>query len=147
MARRTVRKPWTGIAISGSDRDVDLRPKPRDVSLELPWPPSVNQIWRTVNGRPILSADARHYRLDVAAAVLEAGCRNHFGRNRLRVEIRACQSDRRRRDLDNLAKATLDALTASDLWEDDHQVDELFIRRSISLGTARIEVLVSVITE
>ena len=37
--------------------------------------------------------------------------------------------DRRRRDIDNLTKVPLDALTHAAVWEDDSQIDELYIRR------------------
>jgi len=37
--------------------------------------------------------------------------------------------DRRRRDLDNLQKSTLDALEHAGLYEDDSQIDLLIARR------------------
>lgn len=133
----------------GPNRDAQLRPRPQDVRLILPWPPSMNQAYRVFNGRSILSKESRCYRLDVMAIVIAARCVGHFGRHRLKVEIRACQIDRRRRDLDNLAKATLDALTKAGLWEDDYLIDHLTIRRSIvCAGTgSRLEVLASVMDE
>lgn len=41
------------------------------------------------------------------------------------VEIEAFQPDRRKRDLDNLGKAALDALTHAGLWLDDSQIVDL----------------------
>lgn len=142
-------KPEHRIEQCGQSRDCSLRPKPRDVRLVIPWPPSVNTLYRTYQGRVIYSKEGRIYKLDVATAVLQAGLRSHFGRHRLRVEIRACQTDRRKRDLDNLAKASLDALTKAGLWEDDSTIDELTIKRSIvCAGTgSRLEILASAIVE
>jgi Holliday junction resolvase RusA-like endonuclease len=35
------------------------------IEFTLPWPPSVNTNWRTVNGRMIISAKGREYREEV----------------------------------------------------------------------------------
>jgi len=96
-----------------------------DWSSRLPWPPSVNHYYRVVRGRPILAADGRAYRIAVADIVsgppLFAG--------RLAVTITATPPDRRRRDLDNLLKATLDALEKADVYLNDSQIDDLRIVR------------------
>lgn len=49
---------------------------------------------------------------------------------RVRVVIRVLFPDRRRRDLDNLIKPLLDALTHGGAWEDDSQVKDLHIVES-----------------
>lgn len=46
------------------------------------------------------------------------------------VGICAHFPDLRRRDLDNLLKAPLDALTASGMWDDDSQIHALAIRKA-----------------
>lgn len=48
---------------------------------------------------------------------------------RLSVSIYAAPPDNRRRDLDNLPKAVLDALTHAQVWPDDSQLDRLLIER------------------
>jgi crossover junction endodeoxyribonuclease RusA len=47
----------------------------------------------------------------------------------LAVTLRVHAPDRRARDLDNLPKALLDAITHAGLWEDDSLIDELHIYR------------------
>jgi crossover junction endodeoxyribonuclease RusA len=47
----------------------------------------------------------------------------------LAVHITACPPDNRRRDLDNLLKATLDAMQHAGLYDDDSQIDSLKITR------------------
>lgn len=95
-------------------------------SLVLPFPPSVNRLYRNVNGRTIISADGRKYCADVAACLPPGGAPLT---QRLAVSIQAHAPDGRRRDLDNLQKALLDALTKASVWADDSQIDCLFITR------------------
>jgi Holliday junction resolvase RusA-like endonuclease len=62
---------------------------------------------------------------------------------RYRVMIAYVATDRIRRDVDNLAKLTLDALTGH-IWKDDWQCDELSVRRVFvndkTLGRTDVEV-------
>jgi crossover junction endodeoxyribonuclease RusA len=96
------------------------------VTLKLPWPPSINHYWRRWRGRTVLSRWGRSYRAIVAARLAGSECRCT---GRLRVEIDAAPPDNRRRDLDNLLKAVLDALQHAGVYDDDGQIDCLLIRR------------------
>ncbi len=96
------------------------------VKLMLPYPPSVNRIWRRVGTKTVLSRDGRLYRERVAE--LLAGM-DGFGDARLEVEILVHPPDRRRRDLDNVLKAPLDALTHARMFDDDSQIDRLVLDR------------------
>jgi crossover junction endodeoxyribonuclease RusA len=97
--------------------------------IPLPFPPSVNAIWRSIviKGAPrvLLSTVGREYRARVASLLARHGAP---ATGALRVTIDAYPPDRRRRDVDNLAKATLDALTHAGVWGDDSQVIDLRIR-------------------
>lgn len=96
------------------------------MNLTLPYPPSVNRYWRALGrGRVVISKEGREYRESVARAV---GPVRRLG-GRLQVWIRATMPDRRNRDLDNLLKATLDALQHAGAYEDDSQIDELRVLR------------------
>lgn len=95
--------------------------------LTLPWPPSVNHYWRTVNGRPIISKAGREYREAVRSCAWGAG---NMGDARLSVAIAASPPDRRRRDLDNVLKALLDAMQHAGVYDDDSQIDKLTITRA-----------------
>lgn len=93
-----------------------------EIALTLPYPPSVNRYWRNVNGRTILSAEGREYR----QAVFKV-CNGLIPITGLvEVHIVATRPDKRKRDLDNLLKATLDACTGH-LWVDDSQIQRLSI--------------------
>ena len=111
------------------------------IELCLPWPPSVNRIWRSVGGRVLLSADGRAYRLAVAAAVREQHGSGDPLTGRLSMTLRAYPPDRRRRDVDNLAKAILDAIEhAGSVYINDSQIDHLSIRRMAVAKPGRVEV-------
>ena len=100
--------------------------------LVLPWPPSVNTYYRSLSkgplaGRVLISEKGRAYRAETSAIMQRRGLRLPAGR--LRVMIDAYPPDRRRRDLDNLLKAALDALVHGGAIEDDSLIDDLRIRR------------------
>lgn len=100
------------------------------IRLELPWPPSMNHYWRNVAGRTLISKEGRDYRTAVQWQATAEGWKQPFpAGQRVSVRINAVPPDKRRRDLDNMLKPMLDALTHAGLWADDSQIDELFIRR------------------
>jgi crossover junction endodeoxyribonuclease RusA len=96
------------------------------IEFTLPWPPSVNTYWRNFNGRMIISAKGREYRETVGDQMTLQKMVKHYT-GLLRVEIEAFRPDKRRRDLDNLLKATLDGLAYAGVYEDDSQIVDLRI--------------------
>ena len=102
--------------------------------LSLPWPPSVNVYWRNVAGRVLISREGRAYSHAVYDCVLmQCVPRSSLNVTRrfdspVSVDIIAYPPNRARRDLDNLPKAVLDALTKARVWEDDSLVHDLRIR-------------------
>ena len=99
----------------------------------MPWPPSVNTYWRhtLIKGqvRTLLSKKGRQYRKQAAAEMLAQGVTFANLKGRIAVQLKAYPPDRRDRDLDNLPKSILDALTHAKVWADDSQVDDLRITR------------------
>lgn len=106
------------------------------MDLELPFPPSVNHLWRRVGHRTLLSRGGRTFRRAVHAALAERGVRPIAGR--LAVTIDVHPPDRRRRDLDNALKALLDALQHGGAYHDDAQIDDLHIRRGACVPGGRV---------
>jgi len=101
------------------------------INFLLPYPPSANAYYRTVRGRPILSKAAREYRAEICSIIGQ--CATMEGR--LIVAINVYPPDRRKRDIDNLVKQTLDALQHAGVYGDDSQIDKLSItRREIVKG-------------
>lgn len=110
--------------------------------IELPFPPSLNTYYRTFMGRILISKDGREYRKRVAQLMFLDRARESHGR--LAVEIRAYPPDKRRRDLDNMMKAALDALTHAGAWGDDSQIDDLrIVRCATDKDEPRIEIIVT----
>jgi len=96
------------------------------IQFTLPFPPSVNTYWRMFRNRMIISAKGREYRKAVEQILADELI---IVRHKpLRVEIEVFRPDRRKRDLDNLLKAPLDAMTHCKVWDDDSQIHELSIR-------------------
>ncbi len=98
-------------------------------SVLLPYPPSANRLWRFVPGQPRpLKSEA--YRAWLKAAQAECvGVRRVNGP--FHITILATRPDRRARDIDNLAKPTLDALKGI-AFEDDALCQSLRISWSAS---------------
>lgn len=108
--------------------------------VNLPWPPSANTYYRRVGAKTLISAAGREYARTVTGLCRAARVCRHDGR--LRVVITACPPDRRRRDLDNLLKGLLDALTHAGLWADDEQIDDLRIIRGANVSGGKVVVSV-----
>ena len=97
------------------------------IELELPFPPSVNHYYRRVGVRTLISREGRRFRKRVCASLAES--RVPRLRGPLRMEIEVYPPDRRRRDIDNVQKALLDALQHGGLYEDDSQIVKLNIEK------------------
>jgi len=105
----------------------------KKIEMTLPWPPSVNTYWRNFDGRMIISARGRDYRETVGDQMTLQKMVKHF-KGQLKVEIEAFRPDKRRRDLDNLLKATLDGLAHAGVYEDDSQIVDLRIYWAPDIG-------------
>ncbi len=97
----------------------------RTIEVELPWPPSTNHMWRHVGSRVLISRKGRAFRQHVCAILRSIGVRAIDGP--VVMEIDAYPPDRRRRDIDNIQKALLDALQHGGAYEDDNQIVKLTV--------------------
>jgi crossover junction endodeoxyribonuclease RusA len=95
--------------------------------VELPHPPSVNHYWRRVGAKTLISREGRRFRERVVAILAAQNCQPLTGD--LAVEVDVHPPDHRRRDIDNIAKALLDALQHGGAYADDGQVVRLAIAR------------------
>ena len=95
------------------------------IYLILPFPPSVNRLWRTTaKGGMHRSAKYMEWKRHAEWAILQqAKGRKITGPYRLTVNLR--RPDKRRRDLDNLFKAVSDSLVHMGVVESDHLCERL----------------------
>ena len=115
------------------------------LTLILPWPPSVNHYYRRVGARTLISREGRRYRSRICV-ILKDRIKTTFA-GRVRMDINAHPPDRRRRDLDNITKALLDALEHGGVYEDDSQIDRLQIERCAVMAGGQVIVHISEATE
>jgi crossover junction endodeoxyribonuclease RusA len=92
------------------------------INLILPYPPSANSIWRIAGKRIILSERGRLYHREVAMCVLNQLGTPETILGPISLDVLASAPDNRKRDLGNLGKITLDALTHAKVWKDDSQI-------------------------
>lgn len=83
-----------------------------------------------MGARTVISREGRRYRRDVCAALAAMpGGRVARMEGRLAVRVTVCPPDHRRRDIDNVQKALLDALAKGGAYRDDSQIDRLEVER------------------
>ncbi|WP_419810783.1 RusA family crossover junction endodeoxyribonuclease [Bacterioplanoides sp.] len=98
------------------------------LSLRLPYPPSINNYYgRTRTGRVFIKAHGKQFRQEVGDLIRPMLLKTLDCRIRLWVEM--YPPDRRRRDVDNIKKALLDALTHAEVYDDDCLIDDLRVVR------------------
>lgn len=110
------------------------------LSFELPYPPSINHYWRRVGPRTLISREGRRFRASVMALLAARRVRPLHGK--LQVHVEVFPPDNRRRDVDNVVKALLDALEHGGAYADDSQVVKLSIEKldPVEGGRAVVEI-------
>lgn len=97
-------------------------------AFSIPFPPSTNAIWRSVRGRVIKSDRYRLWLRDAGWIVRAQKPKQIDGP--FNITIVANRPDRRKRDLDNIAKATLDLLANCQVITNDHLAQSITLRWS-----------------
>lgn len=100
------------------------------IEVRLPLPPSTNKLYRAVPGRGVIkSAAYRKWIDDAGYALLEQKPKPVAGDFDLWLYVE--WPDKRKRDLDNSIKATLDLLVSHQLVEDDSKCQAMHIYRGL----------------
>ena len=97
------------------------------LELVLPYPPSINHLWRRVGPRTLISREGRRFRTQVLAILAEQSIESFHGP--IAVDIEVFPPDNRRRDIDTVQKALLDALEKAGVYHDDSQIVRLTIQK------------------
>ncbi len=95
--------------------------------VTLPMPPSVNHYWRFGRGRFYVAEKGMEFRRAVCAKFRDT-CAAPLEGN-VSIEIYVYPPDKKRRDLDNILKALLDALAYAKVYADDSQVSHIDVQR------------------
>lgn len=104
------------------------------VTFSLPMPPSINRLYRAVQGRAILSKEYRVWKSEAALTLMVQRCKPVHGPVSVLVECKP--ADKRRRDIDNVGfKAVLDLLVTQKLIDaDDSSVVKQITARWVDSG-------------
>ena len=94
----------------------------------LPWPPTVNSIWRKGNGRTYRRPSYMAWRASAAEAIGSLSMVEEPYEGKVSIECRLYAPNQRSYDVDNRAKAILDILEGT-LIANDSQVDRLVMLR------------------
>jgi crossover junction endodeoxyribonuclease RusA len=105
------------------------------IRLELPMPPSANVYWRYDKGRVHLSKEAKVFREAVRLAWVLSGQKSLSGRLGVHGYLWFLTV---RGDVDNRAKATLDALQHAGVYADDKQVNYVCFERMGKVRPAKL---------
>lgn len=119
------------------------------LELKLPWPPSVNKYWGHGRGRAWVKPEGERYRTKVWFIFRDSPYHDAwYGESECKgfqVHIEAFPPDRRRRDLDNLLKAPLDALENAGVYPDDSMIHDLRIQRCSQVEDGALKVTINAI--
>jgi crossover junction endodeoxyribonuclease RusA len=96
--------------------------------LDLPLPPSVNHYWGQHGHRRYVSKAGVAFKKQVADYVIEYRVPK-LGTARIAMTVVLFPKDRRKQDIDNRIKALWDALADAGVFDNDEQIDTLFIER------------------
>lgn len=119
------------------------------INLRLPYPPSINHYYVRTNKGMAIKPEGKWYRQQVGFLVAIARLpRKFLGNEKVQVTIHAFTPDRIPRDVDNILKCLLDALTDAHVWGNDKQVYDLHITKGYDIQKkGYVEVTVSEIKE
>ena len=111
--------------------------------FELPFPPSLNGMWRSYAGRTILSKRGREYRKQVIEKLTTTLIGHETITSRVKVRLDLYPPCKRKRDIDNYPKSVFDALTHAGVWLDDEQVDEMRVVRKSKVKGGKIVIMIA----
>lgn len=87
--------------------------------VEIPFPPSMNRLWRASKGGGVYRSPQYTSWMKEASWGIVAQCRGQRIAGPFKLTLLAVPPDKRHRDLDNLLKASLDALGHAGVIEND----------------------------
>lgn len=116
------------------------------LTLELPYPPSVNHMYINARGRRFPNKKAIDYKIKVQDIVIEE-CAKKFGSSPISLQIWVYPPDRRKRDISNIIKIVEDSLQDAGVYDDDFQINLLVIQRGKIIKGGKITIMIEEIDE
>ena len=98
------------------------------ITLELPYPVSVNAYWLASGTRRYISKRGVEFKKSVKAIWLESG-HHGFGDSPVELDVVLYPRDKRLMDIDNMLKCLGDSLQDAGAFTDDQQVWKITIMR------------------
>jgi len=98
------------------------------LKIILPFPPSVNRLWRASKGGKVYRSTKYTDWRNHALWALVGQCKGQKIEGPYVMTLEAVRPDKRRRDLGNLEKAVSDILQSANLIENDHLCEEMTLR-------------------
>lgn len=89
------------------------------IKIEIPFPPSMNRLWRATKGGSIYRSPEYVKWKEGARWAIAAQCRSARINGPFKLTMLVVPPDKRHRDLDNLLKASLDALAGAGVIAND----------------------------
>ena len=122
-----------------------------DYQFEMPWPPTVNHYHQPVRMdkgvRIIKGQEAKQYAKDCERWLRDLGLENEKipEDKKLSMKLILHPPTLRKYDVDNRTKGIMDALSNSNFYADDSQVERLTIEKGEKVKDGMVEVFVSII--
>ena len=104
----------------------------------------MNTYWRNFRGRTVLSKAGREYKAMVADYVATHNVPK-YGAQKLKITMILQPKDKRKIDIDNRIKCTLDSLQDAGVFDDDFHIDELHVLRGEQIKGGRLLLTIEVI--
>lgn len=112
------------------------------IKLELPYPPTINHYYgHRRGGGKFLDTKGKAFRTEVLAVAMERKACKYITEN-IELQIDAYPPDNRKRDIDNINKALLDALEAAGVFKDDSQITKLISTKHEAVKGGKVVVRV-----
>jgi len=114
------------------------------ITLDLPYPPSINNYWIASGHRRFISKRGQEFRQAVWIECLQRRVPK-LGSQSLMVHIILKPRNKKLMDIDNCAKAILDSLEHANIFDSDVQVQKLLIERGQQIKGGGCQVMIEVI--
>lgn len=124
------------------ERIARLEEQKKEIAADvlLPYPPSVNRLWRVSKSRVHKSPQYQAWLIS-AGNSLNGQCRRSIS-GEYNIHILACAPDRRKRDLGNIEKALSDLLVKHGVVDDDHLCQKQTIEWATNLPSGSVRILI-----